>query len=94
VELRRTDLHGTIIAATDGKTVSWTTSNNVPVEDAAVNAVETQKMTYVLNTSSKKFHLPDCSSVSNIKKSNLEKFTGTRDELIKQGYDPCGSCEP
>ena len=62
VELRRTDLHGTIVAITDGKTVSWSTSNNVSVDDAAINKAAAKKETYALNTSSKKFHLPDCSS--------------------------------
>ncbi len=94
VELRRTDLHGTVVAITDGKTVSWATTNDVSVEDSAVNKAAAQKETYALNTSSKKFHLPDCSSVSNIKKSNLEMYKGFRSDLIEQGYDPCGSCEP
>lgn len=49
---------------------------------------------YVLNTNSKKFHTPDCSSVSQISESNRRTFTGSREELIAQGYVPCGSCNP
>ena len=49
---------------------------------------------YVLNTSSKKFHRPDCSGVESIKEDNRETFTGTRAELIAQGYSPCGTCKP
>ena len=94
VELRRTDIHGTVIAATDGKTISWSTANDVAADDASVNSGAEQKAEYALNTSSKKFHLPDCSSVSNIKKSNLEMYTGFRSDLVEQGYSPCGSCDP
>jgi len=55
---------------------------------------ETIKADYVLNTSSKKFHIPSCSSVSSIKESNKKEFNGTREELILDGYSPCGSCKP
>ena len=49
---------------------------------------------YVLNTSSKKFHLPTCSSVKQMNESNKTTFSGTREELIAQGYTPCGNCNP
>jgi DNA-entry nuclease len=49
---------------------------------------------YVLNTNSKKFHLPTCGSVSDMNPNNREDFQGTRDELILAGYSPCGSCKP
>lgn len=51
-------------------------------------------VTYVLNTSSRKFHLPDCSGIGQINEKNRDVFTGTREELIAQGYLPCGSCKP
>lgn len=50
--------------------------------------------TYVLNTNSYKFHREDCSSVSKIKDTNKETFIGTREDLILQGYEPCGICKP
>ena len=50
--------------------------------------------TYVLNTNSKKFHLPTCSSVKQIKESNREEYTGDRETLIEQGYSPCKRCNP
>ena len=49
---------------------------------------------YVLNTNTKKFHYPYCSSVPTIKQKNRRDFTGSRDELIGMGYDPCGRCKP
>ncbi len=50
--------------------------------------------TYILNTNNKKFHYEDCSSVTQMKESNKQEYTGTRADLIKQGYEPCGNCTP
>lgn len=50
--------------------------------------------TYILNTSTKKFHRPSCSSVGQMKESNKEKFTGSKDDMIARGYDPCKRCNP
>lgn len=50
--------------------------------------------TYVLNINTGKFHYPDCSSVTDIKEGNREEFTGSRADLISEGYEPCGRCHP
>lgn len=49
---------------------------------------------YILNTNTKKFHYPSCSSVKQMKESNKKEYTGSRDDLIAQGYDPCKRCNP
>ncbi len=49
---------------------------------------------YVLNKNSKKFHYNWCASVKKMKDSNKKFFTGTRDEVIAKGYDPCKNCNP
>ena len=49
---------------------------------------------YVLNTSSKKFHLPSCSGAASIGEANRQDFSGSREELMNRGYDPCGACKP
>jgi hypothetical protein len=49
---------------------------------------------YILNTNSKKFHYPDKSCSNNIKPENRREYTGTREELISDGYSACGSCKP
>ena len=49
---------------------------------------------YVLNTNTKKFHLPSCSSVADTKEENKEEFVGSRNDLTDQGYEPCGRCKP
>ena len=50
--------------------------------------------TYVLNTSTHKFHKPSCSSVETIKDENRQDYTGSRSDIIAMGYDPCKKCNP
>ena len=50
--------------------------------------------TYILNTNTKKFHYSSCRSVKQMSDKNKSTFTGTRDEIISRGYDPCGVCHP
>lgn len=49
---------------------------------------------YVLNNNTKKFHLPSCSSVDDIKDSNREDYYGSREDLIERAYVPCKRCNP
>lgn len=55
---------------------------------------EPEEETYILNTSSKKFHKPSCSSVDDMKEKNKREVTASRDELISDGYAPCKRCNP
>lgn len=55
---------------------------------------KTSESTYILNKNTMKFHRPDCSSVSQMSENNKGEFSGTRDELIAQGYEPCKNCNP
>lgn len=53
-----------------------------------------EEQAYVLNKNTKKFHYPWCSSADDIKQKNRKDFTGTREEVISQGYVPCKRCNP
>ena len=48
--------------------------------------------TYVLNTNTKKFHRPQCSSVDQMKEKNRQDSTKSREELVEEGYTPCKRC--
>lgn len=50
--------------------------------------------TYVLNTNTKKFHLPTCSSVDDMKDKNKKEVSCSREEVINMGYEPCKRCNP
>lgn len=53
-----------------------------------------EKREYILNTGTKRIHLPGCSGAISMKKENRKSFTGTKEELEAMGYKPCGSCKP
>ena len=55
------------------------------------NSTETN--TYIGNKSSKKFHEPYCSSVTDMKEKN-KVVLHSREEAIKKGYTPCKKCNP
>lgn len=66
------------------------TSESVSGEQSA----QSDAQTYILNTNTRKFHKPGCYSVEKIKPENYAEFTGTREEAIAYGYDPCKNCNP
>jgi DNA-entry nuclease len=49
---------------------------------------------YILNTNSKKFHLPNCSSAEKISNKNKQEYIGKKEDLLSQNYLPCGVCKP
>ena len=53
---------------------------------------QTSTESYILNTNTKKFHRPSCSSVKQMKESNKKSSSESRDALIAAGYDPCKKC--
>lgn len=63
-------------------------------QPAPVSTQKKGRQTYIINKSSKKFHLEGCSTISRMKKENREKYTGDRKDLIAQGYEPCKKCNP
>lgn len=50
--------------------------------------------TYILNINSNKIHLPTCSGVKRMQEKNKKEYTGNIEELIEDGYEPCGACNP
>ncbi len=68
------------------------TVTDVPKENEQY--VPDESATYILNTNTMRFHLPDCPSVQEMKEKNREEFFGTREELLEAGYSPCGRCRP
>lgn len=65
-----------------------------PTEEPVVEKTTPTGTDYILNTNTYKFHYPSCSSVKQMKDKNKAYYTGTREECISMGYDPCGRCKP
>lgn len=55
---------------------------------------EGEQVSYILNTNTKKFHLPSCPSVNEMKPEYRQEYDGSRTILEAQGYSPCGRCKP
>lgn len=62
--------------------------------DGANSLFPSPEYRYVANQNTMKFHLPTCGSVNDILPSNRLNWSGTRDELIAKGYEPCARCNP
>lgn len=93
-KILRTDENGNITITSDGQELAVSTDvclSNIDIETESVNQMEYD---WVLNTNSKKIHMPDCSSVSKISKSNIEYSDKNINELKEMGYTCCKSCNP
>lgn len=53
-----------------------------------------ENFVYVVNTSSGKFHLENCSQWKSIKEENREIFTTTRSQMLAWDFEPAGCCKP
>ncbi len=93
VKIYRTDLHGTVICTSNGESVSFTTDKQTShfIEENNESLIEAE---FVINTNSNRFHTPYCSGVAKMSDSNKEIYTGSKYDLIAQGYTPCGTCNP
>lgn len=98
----RTDLQGDITITTDGASVRVTTEKTASMQEiftpgsgkAVPEATIPATVCYIINSSSRVFHLPSCSSTEKMKDSNKLFSSETREALIAAGYRPCGSCKP
>lgn len=70
----------------DGNGGNFNTHNNTGQQNTSAS--------YVLNTSTKKFHKPSCRDVPRIASQNYATSNSSRDDLISRGYSACGHCNP
>lgn len=105
VKVYRTDEQGTIIAETDGQTITWNCQpseswqageqKQSDQEKSGLGSGKSDSKTgYVLNTNTKKFHKPSCKSVGTISGKNKKKVKSSQSELLAEGYSPCKRCSP
>lgn len=105
IKVFRTDEQGTIVATSDGENLAWNyepsdtwrAGSFIPVIETAVTQESqrpieaTDALSYVLNTSSKKFHYPTCNGLPT---KNRKDTDMSREEIIAKGYVPCKRCTP
>lgn len=83
---------GIIINYADGSSSAAEVVSENPIETSGATASENK--TYILNTKTKKFHLPSCTAVDQMADSNKQEYISSREEIINRGYVPCGICKP
>ena len=76
-----------------GVVIDYATGESWLDVDTAPTTSENTTM-YVVNLSSEKFHESTCGSAEKLADDNRMEFFGSREDLIAQGYEPCGSCKP
>lgn len=82
-----------------GVTIDYKTGESY-LSDVEFTSPETNKNennakeNYILNINSKKFHKSSCASAQDMNPKNKKEYTGFREDLISEGYSPCGYCKP
>lgn len=84
VTVYRTDQLGTVLAVTDGETLTFSWESGSPEPPA-------EQTHYIGNKNSKAFHLPSCDSLP--AQHNQVPFD-TYEEATAAGYHPCSRCIP
>ncbi len=96
-QVYRTDTMGTIAAHSNGNWFWFETEKDGTADrslpESGLENLFPDEDVYVGNLNSKKFHLPSCPSVLDMKEKNRVVFK-TREEAVEAGYLPCGRCLP
>lgn len=89
----RTDQAGTVVAVSDGKSVSFTTGKDhapTPGRDQ-IQPPAGEAHPYIGNRNSQVFHTGSC---PNLPAEKNQVLFNSRDEAVNAGYAPCGNCKP
>ena len=87
----RTDELGTICVSSNGESITVWANETVSTTAAATGAPAFEdSITYIANKNSKKFHLPDCSSLP---KEENRVYFASRSFATQAGYMPCSVCK-
>ncbi|MCI5510296.1 MAG: DNA/RNA non-specific endonuclease [Eubacterium sp.] len=81
-----------------GITIDYATGESWITEDGNGTSAESgtieEEQVYILNKNTKKFHMPDCEYVKDMKPQNRSESNLSYDELISYGNEPCRKCIP
>ena len=66
-----------------------------PAADSTTEGkISGEKITYILNNNTMKYHRTDCARAKDILEKNRENTTLSKKKLEAAGYEPCGFCKP
>lgn len=91
IETFRTDELGTVCVTSDGEKITVAADKTLSSATAATGAPALESaITFIANKKSKKFHLPDCSSLP---KEENRVYFASRSAAQEAGYTPCSVCK-
>lgn len=99
VRLFRTDKQKEVSVYSDGETYWFSTDpcqdwspgeGTQPTASPAITLPQANG--YILNTHTKVVHLPDCASVKQMSEKNKKFSSATLEDILADGYTPCGRC--
>lgn len=67
---------------------------SVPIEEENNGSDFSDEREYVLNINSKKIHTTTCEAVTKMSDKNKEEYVGNINDLLNQGFETCGICNP
>lgn len=79
-------------AGEGGETVGGKSNTPQENEGSSEPAAEDEDDVFIVNTSSRKMHTPDCGLAGRISPKNRKEIRATYEELLAKGYTPCSSC--
>ena len=78
-----------------GSSSSWnTTSKKGNSKESTAKSTSKNKVSYVINEDTGKFHLSSCRFVKQMNEENKVTSSKSRATLIKEGYEACKVCKP
>ena len=93
-KLKENDNSSIAVSGTNYPSNGLNNTENSNARDTQNNESDENDVTYVLNTSSKKIHLPSCSVLSKTSEKNKENTSKSKEELENEGYSVCKICNP
>ena len=90
IEIYRTDQLSSIIANSDGETITFMSANETL---STITAKSKTDCGFTGNLNRKVFHSKNCEAVTEMKENNKINFK-TREDAVSKGYTPCKSCNP
>jgi DNA-entry nuclease len=83
---------GIVIDYATGKSWLSEDAGNIGENQSTDAPDDSTEVKYILNTSSKKVHIPTCGSVSTMSDKNKQEYNGTLEDILAKGYQKCGAC--
>ena len=62
------------------------------IKQSGDNFEKDKEYNYIGNSSTMKFHRPNCISIDQMNESNKVYLSGSRDDAVSKGYKPCKRC--